>query len=71
MIIEWNQHIFSPDTTAYPLHERAVYRPDVSKNAADPLAAAPEAARSTETTAPSVGLSTAPQHRARHTAKEP
>jgi predicted TIM-barrel fold metal-dependent hydrolase len=39
MIIEWNQHIFSPDTATYPLHERAVYRPDVSKHAADPLAA--------------------------------
>lgn len=39
MIIEWNQHIFHPDTSRFPLHERAVYRPDVSKHADDPLAA--------------------------------
>lgn len=39
MIIEWNQHIFHPDIHRFPLHDRAVYRPDVSKNAADPLAA--------------------------------
>jgi predicted TIM-barrel fold metal-dependent hydrolase len=39
VIIEWNQHIFHPDTTRFPLHERAVYRPDVSKNPDDPLAA--------------------------------
>ncbi|MDA0338204.1 MAG: amidohydrolase family protein [bacterium] len=39
MIIEWNQHIFHPDTGRYPLHERAAYAPDVSKYAADPLAA--------------------------------
>jgi predicted TIM-barrel fold metal-dependent hydrolase len=38
MIIEWNQHIFHPDVARYPLHERAVYRPDVSKYSADPLA---------------------------------
>ena len=39
MIIEWNQHIFHPDTERFPLHKRAVYRPDVSKHPADPLAA--------------------------------
>lgn len=39
MIIEWNQHIFHPDTDRYPLHERAVYRPDVSVHPDDPLAA--------------------------------
>jgi predicted TIM-barrel fold metal-dependent hydrolase len=39
MIVEWNQHIFSPDTTQYPLHEKAAYRPDMSKHPADPLGA--------------------------------
>ncbi len=39
MIIEWNQHIFSPDTDQYPLHEKAAYRPDMSKHPADPLGA--------------------------------
>ncbi len=39
MIIEWNPHIFSPDTGRYPIHERAAYRPDMSKHPADPLAA--------------------------------
>jgi predicted TIM-barrel fold metal-dependent hydrolase len=39
MIIEWNHHIFHPDTERFPLHERAVYRPEVSKHPADPLGA--------------------------------
>jgi len=37
MIVDWNQHIFSSDTEAYPLHERAVYRPDMRRHPADPL----------------------------------
>ncbi|MDP6983850.1 MAG: amidohydrolase family protein [Candidatus Latescibacteria bacterium] len=37
MIIEWNQHIFHPDTERFPLHERASYRPDLTTRAADPL----------------------------------
>ncbi len=37
MIVEWNAHIFSPDTERYPLHEKAAYRPDMSKHPADPL----------------------------------
>ena len=37
MIVEWNQHIFSPDTAAYPLHDRAAYRPDMSRHPTDPL----------------------------------
>ncbi len=39
MIIEWNAHIFSPDTQRYPFHPKAAYRPDVSVHLADPLAA--------------------------------
>ena len=39
MIVEWNHHVFSPDTEAYPLHERASYRPDMSRFPADPLGA--------------------------------
>ena len=39
MIIEWNAHIFSPDTQRYPLHPKATYRPDVSVHPPDPLAA--------------------------------
>ena len=39
MIVEWNQHIFSPNTAAYPLHERAAYRPDMSRHPIDPLGA--------------------------------
>jgi len=38
MIVEWNTHIFSPDTTKYPLHEKAAYSPNMSKHPADPLA---------------------------------
>ena len=38
MIIEWNQHIFHPDEERFPLHERAVYRPNLSKKPPDPLA---------------------------------
>ena len=26
MIVEWNAHIFSPDTQRYPLHPKAAYR---------------------------------------------
>ena len=37
MIIEWNQHILSSDTETYPLHEHAVYRPDMRRHPADPL----------------------------------
>lgn len=39
MIVEWNAHIFSPDTETYPLHEKAAYLPDMSKHPADPLGA--------------------------------
>jgi predicted TIM-barrel fold metal-dependent hydrolase len=38
-VIEWNAHIFSPDTSRYPFHPKATYTPDVSVNPADPLAA--------------------------------
>lgn len=38
MIIEWNVHIFSADTTRYPFHPRAVYTPNPANLAADPLA---------------------------------
>ena len=37
MVVEWNTHIFSPDSERYPLHPQAVYRPDVSIHPADPL----------------------------------
>lgn len=39
MIVEWNAHIFSPDTERYPLHPQAAYKPDVSVHPADPLGA--------------------------------
>ncbi len=39
MIIEWNQHIFSPDTDRYPLHPQAAYTPDMSVHPADPMGA--------------------------------
>ena len=39
MIIEWNTHIFHPDTERYPFHPDAAYRPKVEANSADPLAA--------------------------------
>lgn len=39
MIIEWNTHIFSPDTERYPLHPQAAYTPDMSVHPADPLGA--------------------------------
>ncbi len=38
-IIEWNAHIFSPDTQQYPFHPQATYQPDVSEQPADTLAA--------------------------------
>jgi len=36
-VIEWNAHIFSPDVKRFPIHPQAVYKPDVSKQPADPL----------------------------------
>ena len=39
MLVEWNAHIFNPDTQRYPLHPKAAYRPDVSVHPPDPLAA--------------------------------
>ena len=39
MIVEWNAHIFSPETQHYPLHPKAAYQPDVSVYPKDPLAA--------------------------------
>jgi predicted TIM-barrel fold metal-dependent hydrolase len=38
MIIEWNTHIFSSDTTRYPFHPQAAYTPDPMRLSADPLA---------------------------------
>lgn len=38
MIIEWNHHLFHADTTRYPFHSKAAYRPDASRFPADPLA---------------------------------
>jgi predicted TIM-barrel fold metal-dependent hydrolase len=38
MIIEWNAHMFSRDTTRYPFHPQAAYVPDASRLSADPLA---------------------------------
>ncbi len=38
-IIEWNAHIFSPDTKKFPFHPQANYQPDVSQQPDDPLAA--------------------------------
>lgn len=38
-VIEWNAHIFSPDTIKYPIHPKATYSPDVSVHPPDPLAA--------------------------------
>ena len=37
MIIEWNNHIFSPDLQRYPFHSRATYHPDLSQKPIDPL----------------------------------
>lgn len=39
MIIEWNTHLFSADTTRYPFHPRAAYTPGPDRLADDPLAA--------------------------------
>lgn len=36
-VIEWNAHIFSPDTSRYPFHPQATYKPDATKYPADPL----------------------------------
>ena len=38
-VIEWNAHIFSPDTAKYPIHPQAAYVPDMSVHPADALAA--------------------------------
>lgn len=38
MIIEWNAHMFSADTTRYPIHPRATYNPGPARSSADPLA---------------------------------
>ncbi|WPP51469.1 amidohydrolase family protein [Catalinimonas niigatensis] len=38
-VIEWNAHIFSPDTQKFPFHSKASYQPDVSGQPADPLGA--------------------------------
>lgn len=45
MIIEWNQHIFHPDSGRYPFHEAAAYRPKVPAEPADPLQAYKERMR--------------------------
>lgn len=37
-IIEWNAHIFSPDTSKYPIHPKTTYTPDVSVHPNDALA---------------------------------
>ena len=37
MIIEWNAHMFSADTTRYPFHPQAVYTPAADQFSADPL----------------------------------
>jgi L-fuconolactonase len=39
MIIEWNQHIFHPDSELYPFHESAAYQPRIAAEPADPLQA--------------------------------
>jgi len=38
-VIEWNAHIFSPNTAKYSFHPQATYTPDVSVHPSDPLAA--------------------------------
>jgi len=38
MIIEWNHHLFHADTTRYPFHPQAAYRPNASTLSSDPLA---------------------------------
>ena len=38
-VIEWNAHMFSSDTTSYPIHPEATYVPDLSTRPADPLVA--------------------------------
>ena len=37
-VVEWNVHMFSSDLSRFPLHPQAVYKRDVSKDPADPLA---------------------------------
>ncbi len=36
-VIEWNAHIFSRDTSRYPFHDRAVYKPNADRLNDDPL----------------------------------
>jgi predicted TIM-barrel fold metal-dependent hydrolase len=38
VIVEWNAHMFSRDTTRFPFHPKAVYTPNVSRLTDDPLA---------------------------------
>ncbi len=38
MIVEWNAHMFSSDTAAYPFHARAAYTPKPQHLSPDPLA---------------------------------
>jgi predicted TIM-barrel fold metal-dependent hydrolase len=38
MIIEWNAHLFSRDTTRYPFHPQAAYIPPAEQLSSDPLA---------------------------------
>ena len=38
LVVEWNTHIFSSDAGRFPLHPKAVYQRDLSKDPADPLA---------------------------------
>ncbi|TFG67010.1 MAG: hypothetical protein E4H27_09560 [Anaerolineales bacterium] len=39
MIIEWNAHMFSADTTRYPFHPNAAYKPSGANLIEDPLTA--------------------------------
>jgi len=38
-MVEWNMHMFSSDASRFPLHPKAVYKRDIAKDPADPLAA--------------------------------
>ncbi|MFN4145706.1 MAG: amidohydrolase family protein [Runella sp.] len=37
-VIEWNAHLFSSDVQRYPIHPKATYQRDMTKEPADPLA---------------------------------
>jgi L-fuconolactonase len=39
MIVEWNEHMFSPDVKRYPFHRDAPYTPGISRLPDDPLEA--------------------------------